>query len=383
MLCPEDLVSDASLEEYDYYDYAFDGNVSFDYAALHISYNITHEEEVYRQIHYVSNFIVLPIIFILGIIGNIVNIIIFTRSRFRHALDEIEKSAATGLVALAVSDLSFCLVGLPAAFLPAIHKTTGDAVLLVVTLYYDTFKSSILNLFAFSSTWLVVAVAMERYIAVIFPFQARWLIKVSRTVIMDIAIYALALVISIPGFTKYYIEAVYCDNGTVRHFVLFNPQFSRIQHGYLITWAIFGTFLPIAMLIIFNIRLVTKIYKSRARCSNSSDVLQYSASKITTILIAIVVLHVVLVSPSMILSFLRILPAAMSESGGHQIYYRTSAATVVANVAQAINYAVNFLLYCALSRPFRDHLTLHTCKRSPSRASTDTIHRYQLVEVHI
>ena len=40
--------------------------------------------------------IILPIIFVFGVIGNVLNIIIFSKSRFRHSLDEVEKSATAG-----------------------------------------------------------------------------------------------------------------------------------------------------------------------------------------------------------------------------------------------------------------------------------------------
>ena len=58
--------------------------------------------------------ILLPIILLIGCVGNSLNVVVFTRGRFKHTLDEIERSAATGLVALAISNLCFCAVGLPA-----------------------------------------------------------------------------------------------------------------------------------------------------------------------------------------------------------------------------------------------------------------------------
>ena len=382
-------VYDECNQDYDY-DYDYVTNDSYTAEALTFLPEVTSEQRVYSVVYYYATYVILPIIFIFGIVGNTINIIIFTRSRFRRALDEIEKSAATGLVALAVSDLSFCLLGLLASFLSMPpHGATGDALQQTLALYYEAYKAPILNLFTFSSTWLVVAVAFERYVAVIYPFQARWLIRVNRTVVIDTLIYLLALLFSIPGFTKYKIHRVHCLDGSIRHLALLNIDYFHIRQGYLITWAIFGTFLPLLLLVIFNIRLVRKIHKSRARCaaagSGAGDTLQYSASKITTILITIVLLHVSLVSPSMVISFLRLLPQVLDSSANHGLYHSMRTASTLANVAQAANFAVNFLLYCALSRPFRDHLTGQACKRSPSsRASTDTgNHRYQLVEVHI
>ena len=53
-------------------------------------------EKLYRDIMYYCYDIILPIIFVFGVIGNVLNIIIFSKSRFRHSLDEVEKSATAG-----------------------------------------------------------------------------------------------------------------------------------------------------------------------------------------------------------------------------------------------------------------------------------------------
>ena len=70
--------------------------------------------DAYDNIKTICYSILLPIILLIGCIGNSLNVVVFTRGRFRHTLDEIERSAATGLVALAISNLCFCAVGLPA-----------------------------------------------------------------------------------------------------------------------------------------------------------------------------------------------------------------------------------------------------------------------------
>lgn len=68
----------------------------------------------YWNIKTICYSILLPIILLVGCVGNSLNVVVFTRGRFRHTLDEIERAAATGLVALAISNLCFCAVGLPA-----------------------------------------------------------------------------------------------------------------------------------------------------------------------------------------------------------------------------------------------------------------------------
>jgi len=61
-----------------------------------------------------------------------------------------ERSSIVGLTALSVSDLLFCLVGIPAALL----VTPGDGELAHV---YHVCRVPLHNLFLFSSTWIAVA----------------------------------------------------------------------------------------------------------------------------------------------------------------------------------------------------------------------------------
>ncbi len=76
------------------------GNISviMDYDSLLGDYNTSAiaEESLYYSIKHYSYNILLPIIFIFGVLGNILNIVIFSKNRFRHSLDEVEKSATAG-----------------------------------------------------------------------------------------------------------------------------------------------------------------------------------------------------------------------------------------------------------------------------------------------
>ena len=54
-------------------------------------------------VHFYGYRIILPIVLMLGVIGNTLNIIVLARGRFRHSLDASEKCAAAVLLAMAVS----------------------------------------------------------------------------------------------------------------------------------------------------------------------------------------------------------------------------------------------------------------------------------------
>ena len=64
-------------------------------------------------------------------------------------------------MALAVSDLLFCFIGVPGIFLKANHDN-GSSYFNIVAFMYQKYKIGLFNVFLFSSTWLTVAISIER-----------------------------------------------------------------------------------------------------------------------------------------------------------------------------------------------------------------------------
>lgn len=143
--------------------------------------------------HHIRSFInrvAIPSVLVFGAIGNAVSLAMLAAragcyqkiiSRYHRGgsggtkLQPLERSAIVGLAALAMSDLLFCLVGIPAVFKP----TRGaDGALGVFLLYYSLYRVPLHNLFLFSSTWIAVSVSSERFFAICFPLRARWYLKV-------------------------------------------------------------------------------------------------------------------------------------------------------------------------------------------------------------
>ena len=233
-----------------------------------------------------------------------------------------------------------------------------------------------MNVFLFSSTWLVVAISIERYIAVVYPFQARWFIQLKRTVMIDVMIYIFSILFNLPGFMKYRIEYISCpDNQTV-----LTPRFTwlyqqrRFRESYQIFWSVLGAFIPLVILTLCNIRLLVEVYRSRARYA--TDRHRYTTSKVTIILIAIILMYLMLVCPSMLIGFfVTILPT-------HRAYWQYQMAVVLTNVTQGFNFAMNFILYCAVSKPFRDNLCLNLCRKDNGKSMPNSVdNHYQLVDV--
>ena len=160
----------------------------------------------------------------------------------------------------------------------------------------------------------------------------------------------------------------------------------NFKYAYRVTWAVLGAFIPVIILTFCNIRLIVEVSRSKARYS--ADRGKYTASRITIILITIIVLHVLLVFPSLFLAFLIDFYANRVNKVG---FLRFTTALVITNVMQTINFAINFIMYCVISKTFRENVKGRTCNlarihstlktNTPRTSSEETKHRYKLVDM--
>lgn len=104
--------------------------------------------------------IILVVICVLGVAGNVLNLAVLTRRRLLSGMDRLEKSATYGLIALALSDLLFCLCVLPHSYLTEHVYLSNSAH--AYRLYYRTYGIGLINMFLMTSTWLIVCMAINR-----------------------------------------------------------------------------------------------------------------------------------------------------------------------------------------------------------------------------
>jgi len=156
-----------------------------------------------ENLRYYVNSVMIPLLLTFGAIGNTVSLVLLayrpcrrlpmvtvvgragqtpwpsSRRHHKVGLQPLERVAMVGLGALAVSDLAFCLVGIPAGVLAMTGIRPGDgSTASRIAQEYKVYRSPLHNMFLFSSTWITVFVAVERFFAVINPLRARWYLKV-------------------------------------------------------------------------------------------------------------------------------------------------------------------------------------------------------------
>ncbi|XP_052815163.1 FMRFamide receptor-like isoform X1 [Mya arenaria] len=292
---------------------------------------------------------VLPVVCCSGILGNLMNFAILTRRKLTKSFKRLEKAANYCLIALAISDLCFCLFAFPNSFLPSNDLFEEKGFLF----YYRMYCSGILNIFILTSTWLTVTMSVERYLAICHPFKQTFYLTIKKTKTVIVCVYIFCVIFNIPVFWRYDVKMVSCNNGTE---LFYQPVQVMLGHSemfeniYRILWAIIGNFAPLILLIGFNICLCRKIHKSfkfRQKFRTEEQQGQSDAGQTLTItLVVIVVMFLILVAPSEVVMHVG------------QIMHRADDATyktieIVLNFMQSINFSVNFVLYCIISPYFR------------------------------
>lgn len=292
--------------------------------------------------------IVLPAICTIGMTGNFLNLLVLTRKRMRGCMGKLERSANVGLTALALSDLGFNIAVFPHAFVRGLSQIADETH--VYVLYYRLYGIACINLFLMVSTWLIVVLAMERYVVLFYPLRAKNLLGVARTRLLLLGVYVISGLFSLPFFIQVYMSPCQTRSGKVMYEAVSRwDELSPVNVGtkrYVTwVWPFVSVFIPLALLCFCNVRLLQGLRKvssaRRQKCPGQH--IKEVNSKITLTLIIIVFMAILLVAPCEILRFIN--PYNWGPVG-HVL-------ANVANVLQAINFAFNFILYCAIDATFR------------------------------
>ena len=293
----------------------------------------------------------LPTVCLFGIVGNILNLTILTRRKLRRSLRTVEQAANLCLIALALSDFMFCLFAFPTTFLPSEHYTEKGFIL-----YYGMYSPAIINVFILTSTWLTVTMATERYFAICHPLNQTLLMTLKRTKLIIVIVYILSVLFNVPVLWRNQVVQRVINNSTVVYTLEIIPlgQDKIADTTYRLVWAILGNFLPLILLVGFNICICRKIHQSyqyRKKFHFDPSSSQDTNVTLTTTLIVIVVMFLILVAPSEIVLHI----ASMLHSDN----YRSIEA--IMNFMQSVNFSVNFILYCIISSYFRKTLRHIVC----------------------
>ena len=206
--------------------------------------------------------VILPIILSFGVLGNILNLLILTRKQLKRTMDRMEKSVHVGLVALAASDLLFCIIMFPRAIFGEVFSVAEDEA--TPLLYYQVYYEPFLNMFMMTSTWLTVTMAMGRYLAICHPLHARWMVDIKTTKVIIVLVFLVSILFNLPGFGRYYITEEQCWPNCKCYALAVGHLYMNtiFVYMYWLSWAIVGVIIPVVVLAFCNVCLIRALRQS-------------------------------------------------------------------------------------------------------------------------
>lgn len=301
--------------------------------------------------------IVAPTIVIVGILGNVLNLIVL-RKPF------LKTCTRLFLIALASSDLSVMITVIPMVF--RLNKYHGNS--FQVAFFYAHIELFLTNVFITASVLIVVCLTIERYFSVCYPTTFKNIHTKRYAKIGIFWCYVFAILVSFPLtiFKKVCMFDEHEDKCA---------QWEFEENTYItdsIYWTIYLWFSEIVIrlgpgvtLAILNILIIRKLRKIRSKRQNfltsltqsnfSVDVQNVNKSiknlkyklekKIGALLRAIVILFFITMTPSSILSL--VYSEIYEPTFGFQIF------RAFANNLELANFALNFYVYFLCSKDFR------------------------------
>ncbi|KOB68312.1 Neuropeptide receptor A18 [Operophtera brumata] len=296
-----------------------------------------------------------PALIFMGIIGNVLSITVFFKSKLRG------QSTSQYLSALAISDTLFLLQLIP-PWLKAVRASrvfARDG--FCQTFVYFSYVSS-----AYSS-WLVVAFTVERCVAVLYPLRRARMCTVRRARTLIAAVAACCLAVNTPVLLFAVPRGDECniDCELMEHAARFN-----------VVDTIFSFTLPLTIITVLNIwimigvcrlsrargHLIKDESKSRPRGARRAtrehahlpgrrtrSTLQRSQQRITRMLLIVSSVFVVLNLPAY---SMRIVAYANNMSS-HEYSGRWAALQQICLLFFNANFGINFFLYCMTGQNFR------------------------------
>lgn len=318
---------------------------------------------------------IVSIIFILvTIVTNILVMLVLLRKHMRSPTNII-------LSAMALADMLTGLFPLPMYFYFFTLGNYADYPPYNWCYVYKLFAEYLPMIFHTASIWLTVFLAILRYIYICHTDMARKFCTVSNVIKTTVGIYVVAALTQ----TTRFIESQFIPitkpskinpNETITTCILpFSPfvaqdvdLYYNLIYGFRV---IFIHFIPCSLLLILNALLIRTMRQAQLRRrllmrqNKKSESKKLADSNCTTLmLVAVLGLFLLVELPLGVLMIL----FSIQNTLDIPIFELSNFAlmTTVSNTSILVSYPLNFLIYCAMSRQFRETFKrIFTCKPMP------------------
>ncbi len=308
-------------------------------------YNTTIPElELEMKMKFYENHIML----ILGSIGNILTMIVFSQPGLKTS------PISLGFICLALADTTYIWTEL---LLTVIEFHTG---LYIITLNNTTciLYSYFIYLSRMYSAWVLSFISVERLSAVIFPHKAKLIFGSTRSRCIMFMLLLVCSSMNVSHIVCGCLVIIYNDNGIeLSRFCGYNDNFYQMFIWPWIDFA-FYSIIPFIVMITCNSIIITKITRSKIKRHSMTEInkqMQKSqTSSVTFMLISVSLTFILLTAPSRIVTLI----GYTDEN-----YYRWRLFFVGTVFLIHINHSVNFLLYSISGSKFREELVWLFCRK--------------------
>ena len=303
-------------------------------------------------------YFICPSLFFIGLTGNICTLLTVSRSQFRHLTSRYI------LCALAVSD-SLLLCTNP--FNQNFMKDLWNRDIRVLSTFGCKLYFVMYRVGKMSASWFIVLVAVERFLAVMFPLKAKLVLQ-KKTIAASIAVVYIFMV----SFSSIWTFSTRIVNGICRpDSVTIDNR--KLHKSFVIIGAGLYSLIPILLLLTMTPPIIVKLLRRhQQRRQMLHSAISQSAretSRITIMLIGIVIAYIIWVTPItvvLIMTFWNNQPIFGASNYG-MVVFQTVALTF-----EQLNHSSNFFIYVMCSRQFRKRFLIMVGCGSLVRK--DTIH---------
>lgn len=304
-----------------------------------------------------------------GVPTNIVNIIILTRKSMRSPINNI-------LTGIAISDALTMFSYIPFAihfYIDHGHERTAEK----YTFWWTWFLAIHVNLSITTHTvsiWLGVCMSIVRFIYIKSMGIGKVNIDQARSVLVVVIVFVISMLIYIPTYS---LTKVIPRNGSTTEYQLRNyrlgdtdmPLIEAVAAWILI---IVGKIWPCILITVFGSLLLYTLHVSQMRAKSLKgarvEERMRTHRRTTIMLLAIICMFIIAELPQSILLLIGIFKKNFFSEE-----YILLGDTF--DVLALINNSSNFIMYCAMSRQFRDILFDMACKYMPGQTE-DTVYRH-------
>ncbi|KAL3868859.1 hypothetical protein ACJMK2_041616 [Sinanodonta woodiana] len=323
---------------------------------------LTFSDKVTDEIIFVTECFLSPIISFIGLIGNVFSIAVLLHTKIRT-------TTSVCLAALAVSNSLFLITN-------TLWKSSGIIKRFDIMLYYEYYAYGFSVLFymktSFSriSSWLIVAIASEKMVAVTFPLKVKNFFTIKNMLIFVVIISTLTFLFLSPLCLKYTVGYMYDRRlKTVRAYLNETDYYRENRNlfdNYINYFLVIAfRYLPMALVVVINTQIGTALLKNRrsrqmAFPNNKKFAVSEEEHRITIVLVTVVTSFIICLLPG------NIHVAVTMAVDGYNLYGKFQNLYIamgnISLLLEVVNSSVIFFIYMTTSKQFIKTFKLIFCR---------------------